>query len=233
MSEHINDEPEWTDFKKGNLEVTNGHHDQGIQPIEEDNEFTNNDDDDYASPTRDSPTHSQAPHTPSTRSSQDYGITYKHNGGSKIHGFSDSSYGVNTQERKVTTGIIFYYGKSPLSWSTRKQATVALSSCESEFIAATAATTQALWLKRQLSKLTHSKEEKVTIRVDGHNSGTILNHSAQVFKHVTPVDETQIPTGEITPVEGTPFDFTTKKKIGNLIHKVGKRYDHNYILDCI
>nr|GEY81349.1 ribonuclease H-like domain, reverse transcriptase, RNA-dependent DNA polymerase [Tanacetum cinerariifolium] len=70
MSEHINDEPEWTDFKIGNLEVTHEHHDQGIQPNEEDNEFPNNDDDDYASPTRDSPTHSQAPHTPSTRSSQ-------------------------------------------------------------------------------------------------------------------------------------------------------------------
>nr|GEU30594.1 zinc finger, CCHC-type [Tanacetum cinerariifolium] len=70
MSEHINDEPEWTDFKIGNLEVTNEHHDQGIQPIEEDNEFPNNDDDDYASPTRDSPTHSQTPHTPSTRSSK-------------------------------------------------------------------------------------------------------------------------------------------------------------------
>nr|GEW24305.1 ribonuclease H-like domain, reverse transcriptase, RNA-dependent DNA polymerase [Tanacetum cinerariifolium]GEW44868.1 ribonuclease H-like domain, reverse transcriptase, RNA-dependent DNA polymerase [Tanacetum cinerariifolium] len=70
MSEHINDEPEWTDFKAGNLEVTNKHHDQGIKPIEEDNEFPNNDDDDYASPTRDSPTHSQAPHTPSTRLSQ-------------------------------------------------------------------------------------------------------------------------------------------------------------------
>nr|GEU31530.1 ribonuclease H-like domain, reverse transcriptase, RNA-dependent DNA polymerase [Tanacetum cinerariifolium] len=70
MSEHIKDKPEWTDFKIRNLEVTNKHHDQGIQPIEEDNEFPSNDDDDYASPTRDSPTHSQAPHTPSTRSSQ-------------------------------------------------------------------------------------------------------------------------------------------------------------------
>nr|GEV25017.1 zinc finger, CCHC-type [Tanacetum cinerariifolium] len=56
MSEHINDEPEWTDFKIGNLEVTNEHH-QEIQPIEEDNEFPN-DDNNYASPTRDSPSHS-------------------------------------------------------------------------------------------------------------------------------------------------------------------------------
>ncbi|GKF21832.1 ribonuclease H-like domain, reverse transcriptase, RNA-dependent DNA polymerase [Tanacetum coccineum] len=68
------------------------------------------------------------------KGTKDYGITYKHNGGNKIHGFSDSSYGVNTQEGKGTTDIIFYY-----------------------------AATQALW-KRLLSKLTHSQEEKVTIQ---------------------------------------------------------------------
>ncbi|GJU47968.1 ribonuclease H-like domain, reverse transcriptase, RNA-dependent DNA polymerase [Tanacetum coccineum] len=73
------------------------------------------------------------------KGTKDYGITYKHNGGNIIQGFSDSSYGVNTQEGKGTTGITFYYGDSPISWSTQKQTTVALSSCESEFIAATAA----------------------------------------------------------------------------------------------
>ncbi|KAK9062783.1 hypothetical protein SSX86_019973 [Deinandra increscens subsp. villosa] len=67
----------------------------------------------------------------------------------------------------------------------------------------------------------------------GHNSGTILDHSAQIYaKHITPVDQTQIPTGEIKPVEGTPFDFTSEKKIGTSIHEVGIGYDHNYVLDC-
>nr|GFA72348.1 ribonuclease H-like domain, reverse transcriptase, RNA-dependent DNA polymerase [Tanacetum cinerariifolium] len=79
------------------------------------------------------------------KGTKDYGITYKHNGGNIIQGFNNSSYGVNTQKGKGPAGIIFYYGDSPISWSTQKQATVALSSCESEFIAATAAATQALW----------------------------------------------------------------------------------------
>nr|GFA72928.1 ribonuclease H-like domain, reverse transcriptase, RNA-dependent DNA polymerase [Tanacetum cinerariifolium] len=107
---------------------------------------------------------------------QDYGITYKHNGGNKIHGYSDSSYGVNTQEGKGTTGIIFYFGESPISWSTQKQAIVALSSCESEFIPATAAATQALWLKRLLSKLTQSQKEKVTIQVDNKSAISIMKN---------------------------------------------------------
>ncbi|GJS18526.1 ribonuclease H-like domain, reverse transcriptase, RNA-dependent DNA polymerase [Tanacetum coccineum] len=110
------------------------------------------------------------------KGTKDYGITYMHNEGNKIHGYSDSSYGVNTTEGKGTTGIIFYYGESPISWSTQKQATVALSSCESEFIAATAATTQALWLKRLLSKLTHTQEEKVTIQVDNKSAIALMKN---------------------------------------------------------
>nr|GEZ62512.1 zinc finger, CCHC-type [Tanacetum cinerariifolium] len=110
------------------------------------------------------------------KGTKDYGITYKHNGGNKIHGYSASSYGVNTQEEKGTTSIIFYYGESPISWSTQKQATVALSSCKSEFIAATAAATQALWLKRLLSRLTHSDEEKITILVDNKSAIALMKN---------------------------------------------------------
>ncbi|GJX91942.1 ribonuclease H-like domain, reverse transcriptase, RNA-dependent DNA polymerase [Tanacetum coccineum] len=89
---------------------------------------------------------------------------------------SDSSYRVNTQEGKRTTGIIFYYGESLISWSIQKQATVALSSRESEFITATAAATQALWLKILLSKLTRSQEEKVTIMVDNKSAIALMKN---------------------------------------------------------
>ncbi|CAM8974080.1 unnamed protein product [Rhodiola kirilowii] len=67
----------------------------------------------------------------------------------------------------------------------------------------------------------------------GHNSGTILDHTIQLFaSHITPVDENTVPTGEIMPIKGTPFDFTTEKKIGTSIHEVGLGYDHNYVIDC-
>lgn len=67
----------------------------------------------------------------------------------------------------------------------------------------------------------------------GHNSGNILDHSIQIHAlHLTPVDQNTIPTGEIMPVKGTAFDFTSEKKIGSSIHDVGLGYDHNYVLDC-
>nr|GEY74285.1 T-complex protein 11 [Tanacetum cinerariifolium] len=50
------------------------------------------------------------------------------------------------------------------------------SSCESEFIAATAAATQALWLKRLLSRLIHSDEEKITILVDNKSAIALMKN---------------------------------------------------------
>ncbi|GJZ21642.1 ribonuclease H-like domain, reverse transcriptase, RNA-dependent DNA polymerase [Tanacetum coccineum] len=84
---------------------------------------------------------------------------------------------LNKRKKKRTTGIIFYYGESPISWSTQKQATVALSSCESEFIAATAAATQALWLKRLLGKLTQiTRKKKITIQVDNKSAIALMKN---------------------------------------------------------
>ena len=72
----------------------------------------------------------------------------------------------------------------------------------------------------------------------GAGNSDILDHvltlRASAF---TPVDSVMIPTGEIRPVAGTPFDFTTPHTIGERIGEnydqliLGKGYDHNYILD--
>jgi aldose 1-epimerase len=74
--------------------------------------------------------------------------------------------------------------------------------------------------------------------LNGVGSGTILNHTLQLkAANYTPIDPTSIPTGEIAPVTGTPFDFTTASNIGSRINntdtqlKNGSGYDHNFVLD--
>lgn len=56
----------------------------------------------------------------------------------------------------------------------------------------------------------------------GHASGPILDHLVQLAaSHYTPVDATQIPTGEVAPVAGGPFDFhAAPRRIGDAIDQV-------------
>jgi aldose 1-epimerase len=72
----------------------------------------------------------------------------------------------------------------------------------------------------------------------GAGNGTILDHLLTLHaSKFTPVDSGLIPTGELKPVAGTPFDFTKPTAIGARIEqndeqlKLGKGYDHNFILD--
>lgn len=74
--------------------------------------------------------------------------------------------------------------------------------------------------------------------LDGENSGTVLDHELKLKASAyLPTDDTQIPTGEIVPVAGTPMDFTEFKAIGRDIKadfhplKVGKGYDHCWVID--
>lgn len=74
--------------------------------------------------------------------------------------------------------------------------------------------------------------------LEGADSGTVLKHKLQVkAEKYLPTDSTQIPTGEMACVKGTPMDFTSPKEIGIDINadfeplKIGKGYDHCWAID--
>ncbi|CAN0920234.1 Retrovirus-related Pol polyprotein from transposon TNT 1-94 [Linum grandiflorum] len=72
------------------------------------------------------------------------GLRYKKEEGSKLTGYTDSDWAGSLDDRKSTSGYIFCLGTKPISWSSKKQKTVALSSAEAEYIAATDAACEAV-----------------------------------------------------------------------------------------
>ena len=101
----------------------------------------------------------------------DYGLHYPRcPGAAHFIGYSDSDHAGDIDTSKSTSGILFFLGKCLVSWQSVKQQVVALSSCEAEYIAASTASTQALWLVRLLGDLLGRDTEAVALRVDSKSA---------------------------------------------------------------
>ena len=102
----------------------------------------------------------------------DYGITYGL--GSGIVGYCDADFAGDIATRRSTTGYIFTMNGGSISWNSRLQPTVAASTTEAEYMAAAAASKEALWLKKLLPSL-GIKLDTVMIYGDNHgdNQGAL------------------------------------------------------------
>ncbi|XP_013616892.1 PREDICTED: uncharacterized mitochondrial protein AtMg00810-like [Brassica oleracea var. oleracea] len=115
-----------------------------------------------------------------------YGMFFKKNGSKSVVGYSDSSHNIDLDDGRSTSGHAFYYGSSLITWTSQKQQTVALSSCEAEIMASTEAAKQAIWIKELLSEILSKEGERVKLRID--NKSAIALTKNPVFhgrsKHV-------------------------------------------------
>jgi hypothetical protein len=97
----------------------------------------------------------------------DYSLRYERcPGASHLVGYCDSDLAGDIDMSKSTSGVMFFLGNCLVSWQSLKQRVVALSSCEAEYIAATSAATQALWLACLLGELLGQKTETAKLKVD-------------------------------------------------------------------
>jgi hypothetical protein len=82
----------------------------------------------------------------------DYGVFYPRRKGDKVelHGYSDSDLAGDLDSRKNTSGVLFFLGRSPISWQSTKQRVVALSSCEAEYIVAATACNTLIFRKNKI-----------------------------------------------------------------------------------
>ena len=87
----------------------------------------------------------------------------------KISGYSDANWGNDINTRRSTSGYIFYIAGGVVSWSSKRQATVALSSTEAEYMALTHATKETVWLRALLGELGFHQGDPSTIFEDNQS----------------------------------------------------------------
>ncbi|KAJ9551322.1 LOW QUALITY PROTEIN: hypothetical protein OSB04_015367 [Centaurea solstitialis] len=105
-----------------------------------------------------------------------YGLVYQKGGDQKIVGYSDSSHNGDRDDGKSTSGMEFYFSDNLITWCSQKQQTVALSSCEAEFMAATLAACQALWLQSLLKYLIDFEAGCVKLLVDNKSAIELMKN---------------------------------------------------------
>lgn len=77
-------------------------------------------------------------------------LFYRKGGKEELIGYTNSDYAGDQDDRKSTSGYVFILSSGAVSWSSKKQHVVTLSTTEAEFIAVASSACQAVWLRRIL-----------------------------------------------------------------------------------
>ena len=121
------------------------------------------------------------------RGTINHGLCFSADNDNVLVGFSDSDWAGDIDTRRSTSGYTFFLGKSLISWSSRKQATVAKSSTEAEYVALSGATQETIWLRRLLNDINFTTDHPTVINED--NQGAIdLSRNPKHHSRVKHID---------------------------------------------
>ncbi|KAL5761520.1 hypothetical protein ACOSP7_005729 [Xanthoceras sorbifolium] len=108
----------------------------------------------------------------------DFGIWYEKSDG-KLVGYVDSDWAGSLDDSKSTTGFVFSLGSGAFSWNSKKQEVVAQSTAEAEYIAAAAATNQAIWIRKILTDLDDVQADPCVLLCDNISAISMAKNPVQ------------------------------------------------------
>ena len=145
---------------------------------------------------------------------RDLGLRF-HPSDASLVGYSDSDWA----RRHSTSGSVFLYGAAAISWTSKKQASVALSSCEAEIMAVSEAAKDAVYLREFLSELGYPDPEPTALKVD-NQAARDLAYNPEHHQRTKHIDRRHFYVREVVeelrivvpfvPTDANVADFFTK-----------------------
>ena len=99
-----------------------------------------------------------------------HGILYSQKGSGECVGYSDADWAGDINDRKSTSGYVFQISGGAITWKSKKQGCVALSTAEAEYIALSSAVQESVWLRRLTSELGSPPKTPTTIFEDNQSA---------------------------------------------------------------
>ena len=144
-----------------------------------------------------------------------HGILYSKQGLKECIGYSDAYWAGDLDDRKSTSAYLFQINGSPVSWRSKKQSSVALSTAEAEYIALACSSQEAIWLKQLTTELGNASSKSITIYEDIQASIAMLRnpqfHGRSKHISINFIRE-QRENGSLVP--SLPDLFNARKKRG-------------------
>lgn len=133
--------------------------------------------------------------------------------------FVDADWAGSRIDRKSTTGYVFQLGGCTIAWTSRKQSIVALSSTEAEYVSASEASKELLWLRQLMSDMSIPINETITMFEDNQGCIKIINsdkfgartkHIDICHHHIRDLSEKKIIDVKYCPTSDMLADVLTK-----------------------
>jgi hypothetical protein len=122
------------------------------------------------------------------RATSDRGLVFQRGTekGLTLEGYADVDWANDVNNRRLTSGYVFMLASTAVSWSSKKQTSVALSSTEAEYIAGAHAAKELIWLRQLLAGLSFTTNSPTTLLMDNQLAIAIAKNPAhhKRMKHI-------------------------------------------------
>lgn len=160
------------------------------------------------------------------KATKDWKLKLGCEGGKLLEAYSDSDWAGDPDTRKSTTGFVIFYAGGAVSWASRRQDCVSLSSMEAEYVALGETCQDVLWLRRLLSDIGENQECATTVHED--NQGCLCfvrsERTSKRTKHIETKEsfikdlcDRGIVKLQYCPTDEMKADILTKA-LGNIKH---------------